>query len=106
MISSASLALLILLAGRLAGADPKADTPGGGIGLLELLDMGGALDIGGVRPAVGVEVGGSIELDGGLKVLDGRDGGADALGGGGVSVVGVAAAAPAFLLTHFLRFSS
>lgn len=40
------------------------------------------------------------------KVLDGRDGGPDALGGGGVAAVGVAAAAPPLLSTHFFRFSS
>lgn len=118
MMSSASDALLILLCGLLTVA-------GGGIIPLEDLDIGGVVPKPALRPrgvdpiATGVEMGGNIApgdggtnvplpgRDGGIpNVLDGRDGGPVDLGGGGVEVVGVAAAAPPFLLTHFFRFSS
>jgi hypothetical protein len=100
-----------LLGGRLGG--PADTAPGGGIGLLALLAIGGApdpLDVGGVNPVVaGVEAEVGIARPAGELCpipLAGLEGGADTLGGGGVADTGVAALAPAFLFTHFLSSGS
>lgn len=119
--SSILLALLMLVAGRLGGPDaggPPARPP-----------IGGGAEAEG-KPVCGV-AGDAVIDDGpeggpegdplaGVKVREGGPdiggpaGGAVAaltfllgpLGGGGVAAVGVAASAPPFLLTHFLRSGS
>ena len=115
--SSILLALLILVAGRLGGAEPGGppSPPSGG----------GAEADG--KPVCGAA--GEAAMDGGpeggpLAGVMTREGGPDMggpacgaaalltlleggpLGGGGVAAVGAAASAPPFLLTHFLRSGS
>ena len=121
--SSILLALLILVAGRLGGADaggaPASPPP-----------IGGGAEADG-KPVCGVA--GEAAMDGGpeggpLAGVMTREGGPDIggpdtggpaggpaaplalllgpLGGGGVAADGVAASAPPFLLTHFLRSGS
>jgi hypothetical protein len=116
--SSMLLALLILVAGRLGGAEaggPPVIPPSGGGAEADGKPVcgvaGDAVSEGGPEggPLAGVKV-----RDGGPDI-GGPAGGAAAplalllggpLGGGGVAADGVAASAPPFLLIHFLRSGS